>query len=356
MIMNKSLLMKKLLCLQGNRYAGGVLAALALLTIFFSSFSALAQSEEERLPDFFVQSFLDLPEDAAEASQEGKLLLLYFGQPGCPYCKQLLETNFARKDIADKTRKHFLPLAFNIFGDREATWFDGKQHNEKSLAVFLRVQFTPTVLLVDTTGKILVRMNGYYPPHRFSRALDYAVLRLDKKNKGFAEYMRGIGKQKGASAKLHQKPFFMGAPYDLRRNKGDKPLAVFFETRYCAPCDEIHKDGFKRAKMKKALANFETARFALGGTEMLTTPTGDKIKAADWARQLKINYTPSVVFFDDSGKEVFRLEAYVRPFHLSSSFEYVGSGAYKNEPEFQRFLHEKTARIREQGKKVELWK
>jgi thioredoxin-related protein len=63
-----------------------------------------------------------------------------------------------------------------------------------------------------------------------------------------------------------------------------------------------------------------------------------------------------VVFFDDTGKEVFRLEAYLRPFHFASSFEYVGSGAWRKEPEFQRFLQNKAEHMKESGEKLELWK
>jgi hypothetical protein len=43
-------------------------------------------------------------------------------------------------------------------------------------------------------------------------------------------------------------------------------------------------------------------------------------------------------------------------FHFASSFEYVGSGAYRKEPEFQRFLQHKAEAIRERGGKLELWK
>lgn len=63
-----------------------------------------------------------------------------------------------------------------------------------------------------------------------------------------------------------------------------------------------------------------------------------------------------MLFFDESGKEVFRLEAYLRPFHFASSFEYVASGAYRSEPEFQRFLQHKAERIKQRGETLELWR
>ncbi|MCK9380003.1 MAG: thioredoxin fold domain-containing protein [Sulfuritalea sp.] len=330
-----------------------LLAVIALL-FAVSPAPTLAQIGDEVLPPVFVETLLELPDDAAQAAKSGKRLLLYFGQVGCPYCKELMQTSFTQKAIVDKTAKHFLPIAFNLFGDREVTWFDGKVRSEKEFAKFLKVQFTPTLLLLDEKGSIIGRINGFYPPHRFSAALDYSVQRLEGKL-SFAEYMKAVP-QTGASATLNEEPFLMKAPFNLARKPGGKPLAVLFETRHCAACDELHKEGFRRDKTLAAVSRFDVARFSLSGRETLTTPDGRSTTAEAWGRELKINYTPSVVFFDDSGREVFRLEAYVRPFHFASAFEYVGSGAYRTEPEFQRFLQNKTEHMKDSGERPELWK
>jgi thioredoxin-related protein len=313
-----------------------------------------AQIGEEILPPVFVETLLELPDDAAQAAKSGKRLLLYFGQVGCPYCKELMQTSFTQKAIVDKTAKHFLPIAFNLFGDREVTWFDGKVRSEKELAKYLKVQFTPTLLLLDEKGNIIARINGYYPPHRFSAALDYSVQRLEGK-RSFAEHMKAVP-QTGASATLNEQPFFMKPPLNLARKPGDKPLAVLFESRHCAPCDELHQEGFKRKETLAAISRLDVARFSLSGREALITPDGRSTNAEAWSRELGIGYTPSVVFFDDTGREVFRLEAYVRPFHFTSSFEYVASGAFRKEPEFQRFLQNKAEHMKERGEKLELWK
>ena len=330
------------------------LFALLALLVAVSPAPALAQIGEEVLPPPFTETLLELPDDAAQAAKTGKRLLLYFGQQGCPYCKELMQTSFTQKAIVDKTAKHFLPIAFNLFGDREVTWFDGKLRSEKEFAKFLKVQFTPTLLLLDEKGNIIARINGYYPPHRFSAALDYSVQRLEGK-RSFAEHMKAVP-QTGASATLHEQPFFMKPPLNLARKRGDKPLAVLFESRHCAPCDELHEEGFKRDKTLAAISKLDVARLSLSGRDALTTPDGRSSNAEAWGKQLGISYTPSVVFFDDRGKEVFRLEAYVRPFHFTSSFEYVASGAYRKEPEFQRFLQNKAEHIKESGEKLELWK
>ena len=332
----------------------GRLLALAALFFAVSPAPVLAQIGDEILPPVFAETLLELPDDAAQAARSGRRLLLYFGQPGCPYCKELLQTSFTQKAIVDKTARHFLPLAFNIFGDREVTWFDGRVRSEKELAKFLKVQFTPTLLLLDEKGDIIARINGYYPPHRFSAALDYSAQRLEGKL-SFAGHMQAVP-QSGASATLNPQPFFIKPPFDLARKPGGKPLAVLFETRHCEPCDELHREGFKRGPTLAAVSRLDVARFSLSGRETLTTPDGRRSSAEAWGRELGISYTPSVVFFDDLGREVFRLEAYLRPFHFAGSFEYVGSGAYRTEPEFQRFLQNKAEHMKQRGEKAELWK
>jgi thioredoxin-related protein len=333
-----------------------VLGSLLVLLVPLAPAPAAAQVVAPHaidIPPWFAQSFLELREDVREAAQDGKRLMLYFGQDGCPYCKALMRTNFSQRKIVAKTRQHFVALALNIWGDREVTWFDGRTMREKDLARFLKVQFTPTLMFFDEHGQVVARLNGYYPPHRFSAVLDWVSGRMEGKVP-LAEYLRRNVRD-AASESLHDEPFFMRAPYDLRRRPGAKPLAVLFETPFCSGCDELHREGFRRPEVKAELSKFDVARFSLLDRSTIIDPQGKSISAAEFARRLAVTYTPSIVFFDGAGREVFRIEAYLRPFHLAGSFEYVSSGAYRSQPSFQRFLQAKAERMRERGETVELW-
>jgi thioredoxin-related protein len=305
------------------------------------------------LPPWFTETLLDFREDVAQAARKRKRLMILFEQDGCPYCKELVLTNFSQKTIADKARKNFLAVSLNIWGDREVTWTDGKKFSEKGLAAFLKIQFTPTLVFFDERGGIVARLNGYYPPHRFEAVLDWVARRRERKI-ALAEYLRTAVREP-AGEQLHAEPFFLKPPYDLRR-RGAKPLAVFFETPSCAACDELHRDGFRRPAVAQSLARFDVARFALGERTPVTTPAGDRLRADDWARSLGVSYTPSVVFFGADGREAFRIEAYVRAFHLWGSLEYVASGAYLREPNFQRFLQARAEELRGRGETVDLWR
>lgn len=306
------------------------------------------------IPKWFTETFLDFREDVADAAKERRRLMVYFGQDGCPYCRQLMVTNFSQKDIVEKTRRHFVAVALNIWGDRETTWLDGKARSEKELARFLDVQFTPTLLFLDERGKVVARLNGYYPPHRFDAVLDYVAQRKERDESLAAYLARRM--PEAASPKLADEPYFAKAPYDLVRKTGGRPLAVLFETPYCAACDELHRETLKRAEVAEQLARFDVARFGLGANTELTTPGGSKARADAWARDLGIGYTPTIVLFDAQGREVFRVEAYMRPFHVSSALDYVASGAYATEPSFQRFVQARADRLRNKGETVDLWR
>ncbi|HEX9276542.1 MAG TPA: thioredoxin fold domain-containing protein [Casimicrobiaceae bacterium] len=329
------------------------LAAFAVALAVSSARAQEAAPYAFDIPPWFESTFLDFREDIGDATRDGRRLLVYFGQDGCPYCKQLMTNNFSQRTIVEKTRKNFLAVALNLWGDREVIWIDGRSMTEKELARQLKVQFTPTLLFFDEKGAVVVRLNGYYPPQRFEAVLDYVAARLER-SEPLANYL-GRAVREPASARLHDEPFFLRPPYDLRRKKGDKPLAVIFETTDCSACDELHREGFRRDEVLAQVKRIDVARFALGAHTGLTTPAGRRSSAETWARELGVTYTPTVIFFDDRGREVFRIEAYLRPFHFASSFAYVTSGAYRTEPSFQRYLQKRAGEMRARGERVELW-
>lgn len=332
-----------------------LICAAALAALVMPGQRVLAQEVSPHaieIPAWFSETFLDLKEDVAEAARENRSLMLYFGQDGCPYCTALMRTNFSQRAIVDKTRQHFTAIALNIWGDREVTWLDGRRFSEKELAREIGVQFTPTLLFLDRQGGVALRLNGYQPPGRFEAVLDYVIA---GRREPLVDYLKTAAKDSGRE-RLAEQPFFLPTPPDLQRRPGGKPLAVLFETRRCKPCDEMHDNAFARPSLKAALAKFDIARLGLGDRAAIVTPDGRRVDAADWARELKVEFTPAVVFFDDRGREVFRFDGYTRPFHFESAFDYVASGAYRRQPQFQRFVQERADKRRAAGQAVDLWR
>jgi thioredoxin-related protein len=330
-------------------------ALLALAMVAAGTAAAqIASPHAIETPKWFAETFLDFREDIAEAARENKRVLVYFGQDGCPYCKLLMQTTFAETRIVDKMQRKFVPIALNLWGDREVTWVNGSRMSEKALARLLGVQFTPTLLFFNEDADVILRLNGYQAPHRMDATLDYVAAKLESKE-SYADYMQGAAKEE-ASPKLAEEFFFLKPPYTLRRQPASKPLLVLFERTFCTSCDELHREGLRRKEVAALLPKFDIARLEPRDGSELVTPDGRRLSVAVWAGELAIHYAPTLVFFDAAGKEVFRVEAYVRPFHLAGALDYVASGEYRKEPSFQRYLQARADARRRRGENVDLWK
>lgn len=306
-------------------------------------------------PAWFKVSFLDLREDIREAEKSGKRVMLMFTQDNCPYCNLLVERNLSQRSIEDTLRKKFDVIALNMWGDREITGLDGKVYTEKSYSAALKVQFTPTLMFFDESGKTVLRLNGYVPPARLQAALDWVAGKQEGRQefRDFVAAREASNKEAGA---LIGEPFFRKTG-DLRRaGKNPKPLAVFFEQKDCPDCEVLHRRVLADPELRTELAKFDSVQLDMWSAEPVVTPDGSRMPAREWARQLGVNYAPGIVLFDANGKEAIRWESSFRVFHTLGMFTYTSSGEYRREPSFQRYLSAKAERIRETGRDVNIWR
>ena len=316
----------------------------------------LLGGKETTYPAWFKESFLEVGADVAEAGDEGRRLILFFHQDNCPYCNALVERNLSQKHIEEKMRRHFDVVALNLRGDREVVSIDGTSYSEKDFALALNVRFTPTLLFLDEEGNLVLRLNGYVPPPEFEAALDYVAARMESGDVGFREYAAGV-LQPGDAGALHREPFFSDPPYDLSRAPGPgKPLAVFFEQKQCPACDTLHEDVIADETTLRLLEPFESIQLDMWSGQAVITPDGRHTTARLWASALDVQYAPTIVLFSPAGEEIIRMEAVFKRFHAQSVLDYAASGAYLEQPDFQRFLTERTNRIRASGQDVDIWK
>ncbi|MCW9024616.1 MAG: thioredoxin fold domain-containing protein [Gammaproteobacteria bacterium] len=305
-------------------------------------------------PAWFKNSFLDIREDIAEAASDNKRVMLYFHQDGCPYCARLIQDNFSQHSIVKKSKKYFDVIAINMWGDREVTDLNGNLITEKAFSRSARVMYTPTLLLLNEKGQIALRINGYYAPHKFEAALDYVGQHMETQL-SFREYFKQQSPVK-ASGKLHQEPFYVKAPLNLSQLiKDSKPLLLLFEQKQCPACDELHGDIFKRKKTQEQLQRFNVVQLDMWSNEKIINSSGEEISIKQLAADMNIQYAPSMIFMNQQGTEIFRAEAYIKSFHTQSVMDYVASGAYKTQPEFQRYISERADKLEAQGIHVDIW-
>ena len=306
-------------------------------------------------PTWFKESFLDFKEDLHEANAAGKRIMIFFHQEGCPYCNALVERNLAQKDIQQLMKSKFEVIAINMWGDRELTYINGKQYTEKTLAEAMRVQFTPTLLFFDENGKVILRLNGYRAPDRFMVELNYVAKKQEKKFTP-REYIKANFSPSESTHQIHSEPFFKTGTIDLSAKNKKKPYVIFFEQKDCPDCDTLHEKILPDKEIREILGHFDVYQVDMWSKDTLTTPSGKKTTARDWAKQLAIEFAPSILVFERDDKEVIRSEAFFKLFHTIGILDYVKTGAYKKEPSFQRYLSSRAEKIRESGKDVNIWK
>jgi thioredoxin-related protein len=307
-------------------------------------------------PGWFKESFLDFSQDIREAAANGKRVVVYVYQDGCPYCNRLVQHNFGQKDIYEKTRENFEVIALNMWGDREVTIVDGATMTEKQFAKAIGVNYTPTLVFFDEQGNVALRLDGYYPPHNMRIALDYVAGKHDKDLK-YAEFYAKHSPQP-ASGELHREPFFSEPPYDLARSPekpAARPVAVLFEQKQCEHCDYLHEKILTVPETRDLARQLTIVQLDLWSDTPVVTPQGKTTNAREWARELGVAFAPAFVFYDRNGKEVMRIDGHLKNFHTQSVFDYVLTGAYDEQPEFQRYLSERAEHLRDQGKDVNIW-
>ena len=326
------------------------MSTILLLLLFV--FTPLLQAEEDpalddaplqepiRYPAWFKLSFLNLREDLEEALRYKKRgLIVYFGQYDCAYCYALIEKNFALHDIAQYTRHYFDVVAVDIHGDGMMTGMEGEELNERQYAEKLGVDLTPTLIFYAPDGSVALRLRGYYPPYKFRAALEY-VADAHYKEESFRDYLeRADPPMAFEPGGMNEADFFSPAPHALDRSRrpAEQPLAVFFEQGDCHACDILHTTPLANEEIVALLQGFESVQLSILAETPVITPGGERTTSREWARSLGLFYTPSILFFDEQGKEIMRVDSVVGFYRLRKVLDYIASGAYKRGIPFQRY-------------------
>lgn len=306
----------------------------------FETFDDTPLDEPIAHPAWFKLSFLDLAEDLEEAINGGKKgIMVYFGQKYCAYCKKLLEGNFSKLDILAYTQKNFDVIGIDIHGQRPVTSLEGMEWTERDFAVEQGVNFTPTLVFYDKEQREALRLSGYYPPYKFRAALEY-VADGHYRNEDFRSYLaRADVSLLFEAGEMNYEKFFVPPPYALDRSRwpGEGPLVVFFEQGDCHACDVLHTGPLAQEDIRNRFRQLETIQLGIWDNTPVITPAGQRTTARQWASQLGLFYTPTLIFFDEQGTEILRVDSVVQFYRLRNVLEYVVSGAYRQYPTFQQW-------------------
>ncbi len=340
--------------MRSDRWAAFILA----LATALSSLPVLAESDvmdKYRIgghgqanviyPAWFKQSFLDLRDDLDDARKAGKRgVIVFLSQKNCNHCQAFIDTTLSDPDILARVRKNYDVIALDIFNDLELTDIDGTVNSIKVFADKQRARVTPALLFYGVEDTRLLKIIGFYPPEKFTQVLDYIDGEYYRQET-LSQYLQKVRAVKAAQQRDINQDFtlFARPPYMLDRSrfKGQQPLLVVFETPACPPCQRFHQGVLQDPDVRRLLPEFEAIQ--LNSMDQMTrvlVPGGRYLSPRQWSEELQLAYDMSVVFFDEEGREVHRLDAETGRDRMSGSMQYVLEKSYLRHEQFLQWRKE----------------
>jgi thioredoxin-related protein len=296
-------------------------------------------------PSWFKLSFLDLREDLAEARAAGKQgIALFISSARCSYCKAFIDTSLSDPILRDRMQESFDVIGLQIFDDRPLTDFQGRTYPVKEFVSRQRADFSPTLIFYGNGGRTLLRIVGYYPPDQFRSVLDFLQTKSYRRQT-LREFLRASRSEAGeADRGIIRDALFPPPPHMLDRSviRAERPLLVVFERPSCTACERFHRRVLSAKAIRRLIGEFDAEQLDASDEETpIVTPGGRKTRPADWYASLALSYTPALVFFDESGEEVLRLDSETLPYRMEGTLQLVLERAYEDDPQLQRWRRSK---------------
>lgn len=316
----------------------------------------LLGSIEVEKPEWFKDSFLDFREDAEEAAEEGKHMLVFADLKGCPYCAKMLTDSFKTsvKDGGNREfiQEHFDSIHIDIKGSREVTFDDDLIVPEKKLAEALKIKFTPTLLFMNAENKIVARTSGYRSPREFQQILNY-VKEKAYETTDFPSYRKANLTEAVYELLAHDK--FIKLTNLQKAFKSDKPLAIIIEDKTCDDCARFHKDTLSLTDTHALMDKFNFVRLDALSDEEIIDIDGNKTTAGDWLTKKGISYRPAVLLYGD-GKLRADVTGMIKTHHFQQMLAYVGDKKFKEYASWLDYENKVTKDLLKLGKNIDIWK
>ena len=295
-------------------------------TNIFAKEGKVIGTSNHTIPSWFKDSFLDINEDIAEASEKNKHFMIFLDFEGCPYCSKMLKESFEDDNSTSKFIKtNFDVIELNVKGSKEITWTDGEVLTEKELTEKLKIQYSPTVLIFSPNKDIVARINGYRNSTDFQYILDF-VQTKKYETMDLVSYLNKIEKKEIYS--LKENNMFKNIT-DM--SKISTPLAIIFEDGSCTQCEHFHTKILTDKDVKSEFTKFTVIRIDANSNKEVITPDGLKITPKEWVKKINLDYRPGILLYDNK-KLITTIDALLFPFHFKEVLNYISGKHYLKYP------------------------
>ena len=138
------------------------------------------------------------------------------------------------------------------------------------------------------------------------------------------------GSYSGAKVTVHPawfKESFLELEEDIAEAaQQNKRLMLFFDQDGCPYCNKLIEDNFTRPHIEKNVrSNFEVVAINLWGDRDVIQVGGKSFSEKTLAQALRVNFTPTLLFFDERKQVVLRLNGYYPPDKFEIALNYVST-------------------------------
>lgn len=158
-------------------------AFVLMLVISLTSVNAMAEYREESIDN-------DYQGEIEALADEGKFLVLFFHQAGCPYCDKMRARVHPAPKVMEYFTEKFVMMESNIRGNLDIVMPDGTEGTERDFAKKLRIRATPVFAFYDNDGTVALRTTGFLDTKQFLMAGKYVADGVHKTKVSFFKYLQ----------------------------------------------------------------------------------------------------------------------------------------------------------------------
>lgn len=151
------------------------------------------------------------------------------------------------------------------------------------------------------------------------------------------------------------KPTFLDFRDDVREAAAaQKHLMIFVTQNGCPWCKKLVEVNFRdKTIVDRMQMQFDSVEVNLFGSSETVWTDGTRATEKALAARLKVRATPTLMFLDERGAVVLRLNGYYEPDRFLLALDYVSNREYRKQPDFQTWLKSRGASAEERSSRVE---
>ena len=125
-------------------------------------------------------------------------------------------------------------------------------------------------------------------------------------------------------------------------NNSGKHIMLYFHQEGCPYCKKLLTDNFSRTDIVNRMKqNYDVLELNMWGDKTITDFSGDEYTEKEFAKKMKVMFTPTLLILNEKGSPLFRINGYYSPDKFVAVLDYIDlktNNDTNNLPTFTEYL------------------